>query len=165
MELDGFYWRRDWTELTRTLFNITPCYNDFEKHFAKYLDTAKDISKFAKLAEEHTKFKIEYLNHKGAISYYYPDFIAEQNLPDKTICMWIIETKGWEQENVPLKDARAEEWCVDASKLTGKHWKYLKVKYPDYMALTSNLSLMPDYTFDKLKAQLLAKHSGVKMGI
>jgi len=165
MELDGFYWRRDWTELTRTVFNITPCYNDFEKHFAKYLDTAKDISKFAKLAEEHTKFKIEYLNHKGAISYYYPDFIAEQRLPDKTICMWIIETKGWEQENVPLKDARAEEWCVDASKLTGKNWEYLKVKYVDYMSLTSNLSLLPDYTFEKLKTQLLAKHSGVKMSM
>jgi len=54
---------------------------------------------------------------------------------------------------------------VDASKLTGKNWKYLKVKYPDYMSLTSNLSLMPDYTFDKLKAQLIAKNSGVKMSI
>jgi len=39
--------------------------------------------------------------------------------------------------------------------------KYGAVTY----SLTSNLSLMPDYTFDKLKAQLIAKNSGVKMSI
>ena len=122
MELDSFYWRREWTELNRTVFNITPCYNNFEIHFAKFLDSASDIISFAKLAEEYTKFKIEYLNLKGAISYYYPDFVAEQKCSDKSTCMWLLETKGWEQENVPLKDARAEEWCLDASKLTGKTW-------------------------------------------
>lgn len=57
------------------------------------------------------------------------------------------------------------EAIISASKLTGKKWEYLKVKYPDYMSLTSNLSLLPDYTFEKLKAQLLAKHSGVKMSM
>ncbi len=32
--------------------------------------------------------------------------------------MWLIETKGWEQPDVAYKDARAIEWCKDASTLT-----------------------------------------------
>ena len=142
LELDGFYWRRDWVELDKTVFNITPCFNDFEKHFARFLDQAEDITKFAKLAETYTKFSIEYLNHKGAISYYYPDFVAAQESAEKSV-MWLIETKGWEQADVVLKDARAEQWCKDASSLTGVSWAYLKIKYQDYMILSKDLSRVP----------------------
>lgn len=165
LSLEGFYWRREWTESNNTVFNITPCYNEFEKHFAQFLDKAEDITKFAKLAEEYTKFRIEYLNHKGAISYYYPDFVAEQKMPDGSLGMWLIETKGWELPDVPLKDARAKEWCIDASKLTQIAWQYLKVKYADYMALTNNLALLPSYPFETLKAQLEAKSGGEKMAL
>lgn len=165
LALEGFYWRRAWIECNRTVFNITPCYNDFEKHFAQFLDKADDITKFAKLAEEYTKFKIEYLNHKGAISYYYPDFVAEQKLPDGSSKMWLIETKGWEQPDVPLKDARAGQWCKDASRLTQTPWQYLKVKYTDYMSLTNNLATIPSYPFETLKARLEARSGGVKMNL
>lgn len=163
LELDGFYWRRDWVECNKTVFNITPCYNDFEKHFAQFLDKADDITKFAKLAEEYTKIKIEYLNHKGAISYYYPDFVAEQKLPDGSSKMWLIETKGREQPDTPLKDARAIAWCADATRLTGVPWQYLKVNYIDYIALTNNLSQIPSYPFETLKIQLDARFGGAKM--
>jgi len=152
-ELDGFYWKRMWSELDNTIFNITPCFNDFEKHFAQFLDQAHDISKFAKLAETYTKFSIEYINHKGAIAYYYPDFVAEQRTGEKVV-MWMIETKGWEQEDVPLKDARAERWCEDASRLTKTTWKYVKVKYFDYMALSKDLSKMPADLFEEFIARL-----------
>ncbi len=81
-ELDGFYWKRMWVELDNTIFNITPCFNDFEKHFAQFLDQANDITKFAKLAETYTKFSIEYINHKGAIAYYYPDFLIKIDFDD-----------------------------------------------------------------------------------
>jgi type III restriction enzyme len=165
LELDGFYWRRDWVECNRTVFNITPCYNDFEKHFARFLDKADDIMKFAKLAEEYTKFKIEYLNHKGAVSYYYPDFVGVQQLTDGSSKMWLIETKGWELPDVPLKDARAIEWCTDSSKLTGVPWQYLKISYIDYVALTNNLSQMPSYEFETLKTQLEARFGGAKMDL
>lgn len=147
-ELDGFYWKRMWVELDKTIFNITPCFNDFEKHFAQLLDKSRDITKFAKLAETYTKFSIEYINYKGAIAYYYPDFVAEQKTGEK-ITMWLIETKGWEQEDVPLKDARAERWCDDAAKLTGISWRYLKVPYIQYMSITKKLSSMPSENFDK----------------
>ena len=61
------------------------------------------------LVEEHTKFKIEYLNHKGALAFYHPDFIAEQILGGGETRMWLIETKGQEYPDVPLKDDRAIE--------------------------------------------------------
>ena len=147
-ELDGFYWKRMWVELDNTIFNITPCFNDFEKHFAQFLDHANDITKFAELAETYTKFSIEYINHKGAIAYYYPDFVAEQKVEDKTT-MWLVETKGWEQKDVPLKDARAERWCEDATKLTGVDWRYLKVPYNPYLSISRNLTSYPSATFSE----------------
>jgi len=155
MELDGFYWRRDWCELDKTVFNITPCFNDFEKHVARFLDRAGDIGRFAKLAETYTKFSIEYLNHKGAISYYYPDFVAAQTVEGGQTVMWLIETKGWEQADVPLKDARAEEWCRDSSKLTGATWRYLKVRYADYMAVTAGLTKWPATSFKEFIDKLM----------
>jgi len=162
-ELDGFYWRRDWIELNKTVFNITPCYNDFEKHFAKFLDEARDINKFAKLAESYTKFSIEYLNHKGAVAPYYPDFVAVQNHNCGEIVMWLIEPKGWAHEDVQLKDARAIEWCKDASRLTGLGWYYLKVKYSDYVALTEDLIKQPTRDFETF-IHLLREVSGVRPG-
>jgi type III restriction enzyme len=129
MEIDGFYWRRDWVELDRTVFNVTPCFNDFEKNFAIFLDKSGDITKFAKLAETYTHFSIEYLSVRGALRYYYPDFVAEQRLENGGTSMWLIETKGQEDEEVPLKDARAEEWCKNVTEITGQQWNYIKVPY------------------------------------
>jgi type III restriction enzyme len=129
MEIEGFYWRRDWVELDKTVFNVTPCFNDFEKNFATFLDKANDITKFAKLAETYTRFSIEYLSARGAIRYYYPDFVAEQKLKNGNTCMWIIETKGWEDKDVPFKDARTIEWCKAVTELTGQMWDYIKVPY------------------------------------
>lgn len=136
LELDGFYWRRDYTELDKTVFNVTPCFNDFEKHFAQFLNQCKDISRFVKLAESYTKFSIEYLNHKGAISKYYPDYIAVQKEKNGKEVYWLIETKGWEKEDVALKDKRAEEWCKDVNKLTGSQWNYIKISFDRYRKLT-----------------------------
>jgi len=153
-ETDAFFWRRDYTECNKTVFNITPCYNDFEKHFAEFLDRAEDITAFAKLAEFYTRFSIEYINHKGAIAYYYPDFIAVQKNPEGKETHWIIETKGREFEDVALKDRRAQEWCTDATRLTGKDWKYLKVSQVDYDRLTQKMTSLPGESFDELVIKL-----------
>ncbi|MCH7534875.1 MAG: hypothetical protein IH948_03880 [Bacteroidetes bacterium] len=127
IELDGFYWKRDIAEAKRTVFNYTPVYNNLEKDFALFLEKAKDINKFAALAETYTKFCITYLNRKGSQSLYYPDFVAEQELPDGSQVNWIIETKGYENENVALKDAEAENWCEKATQFTNETWNFLKV--------------------------------------
>lgn len=127
MELDGFYWKRDHVELKKTVFNYTPVYNELEKGFANFLETAKDITKFAALAETYTKFNIPYLNKKGSQGLYYPDFIAEQEIKKGENINWIIETKGYEDENVQYKDAETENWCKVATEHTGIIWKFLKV--------------------------------------
>ena len=79
--------------------------------------------------------------------------------------MWLIETKGWELPDVPLKDSRAIEWCTDASRLTEVPWQYLKISYIGYIALTNNLSQMPSYGFETLKAQIEARSGGAKMDL
>lgn len=127
MELDGFYWKRDHVQLKHTVFNYTPVYNELEKGFARFLDQATDINKFAALAETFTKFNIPYLNKKGSQGLYYPDFIAEQQLSNGKTINWIIETKGYEDENVQHKDAATENWCSDATKFTNAEWKFMKV--------------------------------------
>ena len=148
-ELEGFFWRRDYVEQDKTIFNVTPCFNDFEKHFAKFLDQAKDITRFVKLAESYTKFSIEYLNHKGAIAKYYPDFIAVQKDSKNVENYWLIETKGWEQADVVLKDARAIEWCKDVSRLTGNDWKYIKIGFDRYRKMTDVFTKYVSNTYDE----------------
>ncbi len=77
--------------------------------------------------------------------------------------MWLIETKGWEQANVPLKDARAVQWCQDASDLTGTTWRYLKVKYADYMAMTTNLGKWPAVSFSEFLEKLKRDGNGATL--
>lgn len=122
LELDGFYWKRDTAVCKRTVFNYTPVYNELEKGFAKFVDKATDVNKFSALAETYTKFSIAYMNKKGSQGLYYPDFVVEQQLKGKTV-NWIVETKGYEDENVPLKDAETEHWCKKASEHTKVEWK------------------------------------------
>ncbi len=151
MELDGFYWKRDHVQLKKTVFNYTPVYNELEKGFAKFLEHAKDVNKFAALAETFTKFNISYLNKKGSQGLYYPDFIAEQELKNGMTINWIIETKGFEDENVKYKDAETENWCSMATKHTGVQWKFLKV--PD--RFFKGLKVLPE-TFAELEEKLKA---------
>lgn len=149
IELDGFFWKRDTTECKKTVFNYTPVYNELEKEFAKFLEKSKDINKFCALAETFTRFSIYYLNMKGGQSLYYPDFVAQQQEKSGSITLWIIETKGYEDENVELKDAEAQKWCRKASEFTKTEWKFIKVpdkffrgqnkKYNDFKDMIDNL--------------------------
>jgi type III restriction enzyme len=158
MELDGFYWKRDHIELKKTIFNYTPVYNELEKGFAKFLESAEDITKFAALAETFTRFNIPYLNKKGSQGLYYPDFIAEQEIKKGKTINWIIETKGFEDENVQYKDAETENWCEIATKHTGIQWKFLKVPDRFFKGFRS----LPN-TFEELKVKLETYDKNLKV--
>lgn len=54
-------------------------------------------------------FKLDYINADGDISNYYPDFIVKL-LGSKVV---IVETKGQEDLDVPLKMERLRQWCAD----------------------------------------------------
>ena len=60
-----------------------------------------------------------------------PDFVAV----DAGGVHWLLETKGQETVDVLRKDAAAIRWCENATQLSGKEWRYLKVPQKDYEAL------------------------------
>ncbi len=125
-------------EAKKSVFNYTPCDNDFEYNFAKFLEKSIDIKAFTKLPEQFG-FCIQYTDTIANIRNYFPDFIAiaEGNTN------WIIETKGREDVEVILKDNAAINWCKSASELTKTAWKYIKVPQKEFE------QLHPD-TFEEL---------------
>lgn len=81
-----------------------------ELKFAAFLESAPDVQAFAKnyLA---VGFKLDYVKADGDLANYIPDFIARTT--DGTI--WIIETKGREELDLPQKMVRLKQWCADAT--------------------------------------------------
>jgi len=82
----------------------------FELRFAAFLEDAADVQAFAKnyLA---VGFKLDYVKANGDLSNYTPDFIVRTT--DRRI--WIVETKGREELDLPQKMARLGQWCADAT--------------------------------------------------
>ncbi|MDM7988094.1 MAG: DEAD/DEAH box helicase family protein [Smithella sp.] len=117
-------------EAKKSIFNYTPCDNDFELNFAKFLDKADDIKAFSKLPEQFG-FCIQYSDTLANIRNYYPDFIAIA----KDNINWIIETKGREDIEVRLKDNAAINWCKTATELTSENWEYIKVPQKEFEQL------------------------------
>ena len=117
-----FPWSRPTCAASRTVFNLVAADNDFEAEFARFLENAPDVARFAKLPRR-LGFKIQYLANTSNLRNYYPDFIAvgAQGIH------YLIETKGLEDPQVPFKDRAAQLWCKNATALTGVHWKYVKV--------------------------------------
>ena len=58
-------------------------------------------------------FKLDYVNADGDISNYYPDFLVK--VSDEEI--YIVETKGQADLDVPLKMARLRQWCQDINRV------------------------------------------------
>ena len=85
-------------------------YDGFELFFASFLDAACDVQSFTKnyLA---IGFKLDYVRADGDLSNYVPDFFVRST--DGTV--YIIETKGREELDIPQKMARLKQWCADAT--------------------------------------------------
>jgi type III restriction enzyme len=117
-----FPWSRQVWEGVKTVFNLVPCDNGFERDFAKFLDNAADVEAFAKLPQPFA-FSIEYTDGAMNLRSYYPDFVAV----DDHGVRWLLETKGAETDEVAHKDAAATQWCENATQLTKTQWQYLKI--------------------------------------
>jgi type III restriction enzyme len=141
----GYEWSRQVYPGLKTVFNLVVCDNEFEVDFASFLDRAFDVAAYVK-NNLHTYFSLDYQNSEGAIRYYYPDFIVRTVTGDH----WLVETKGLEDIEVERKDARATQWCRDASAMSGTAWQYVKVPYTLLQSLTAA-------TFSDLVAQIVAK--------
>jgi type III restriction enzyme len=98
---------------TKCLFNKIvgePNSGGFELRFAAFLEDAPDVRAFAKnyLA---VGFKLDYVKANGDLANYVPDFIVR----DTGGTIWLVETKGREELDLPQKMARLKQWCADAT--------------------------------------------------
>lgn len=105
--------RRPYVAASKSVFNKIvgeAVGGGFEVAFAGFLEAAPDVQAFAKnyLA---VGFKLDYVKADGDLSTYTPDFIARAT--DGTV--WVIETKGREELDVPPKMTRLRQWCEDAT--------------------------------------------------
>ena len=94
----------------KSLFTKMVGDSKLELDFAAALDGYDDIISWAKNMMS-TGFRIEYQATAGGIANYYPDFLVKRTESD----IWVIETKGLEDTDVPRKWRRLVQWCDDAT--------------------------------------------------
>ena len=97
----------------KSVFNRITGDSHFELEFAAFLENCPDVVSHAK-NYPGMHFKLDYINADGDISNYYPDFLVK--LTDGRII--VVETKGREDLDVPLKMQRLSQWCEDVNNLS-----------------------------------------------
>jgi type III restriction enzyme len=126
---------------TKSIFNRVvgePNSGGFELRFAAFLEEAPDVQAFARnyLA---VGFRLDYVKANGDLANYTPDFIVrtldprssgresapsetgKQSEPTHVGCyssgetIWLVETKGRAELDLPQKMARLKQWCADAT--------------------------------------------------
>ena len=122
----------------------------FELSFAAFLEAAKDVAAFAKnyLA---VGFKLDYVKADGDLSMYTPDFIVRTT--DGTV--WIVETKGRQELDLPQKMARLKQWCADATSAedNGQRYNFVFVDQPGFVKHQPNTFATLASSFTEYKSQ------------
>ena len=95
----------------KSVFNKIIGDSHLELMFAKFLDECEDVVSYVKNYFA-VNFRLDYVNASGDISNYYPDFIVKKSNKE----IFIVETKGLEDLDVPLKMERLKQWCADINK-------------------------------------------------
>jgi type III restriction enzyme len=145
----AFVWGKQVCAGAKTVFNLVPVDSGLEADLVAYLDAAPDVAAYAKNTNK-VGLTIDYQSQKGHFRLYQPDFVVR--LTDDSY--WLVETKGLEDLEVARKDARARQWCADASELTAsterpQRWQYVKVLEETFRARHSK-------RFDELAAHARA---------
>ncbi len=96
----------------KSIFNKIIGDSNFELLFAGFLESCDDVISYAKNYMA-VSFKLDYVKANGDISNYYPDFLVK--VSDKEI--FIAETKGQADLDVPLKMERLRQWCEDINRV------------------------------------------------
>lgn len=115
----------------KSVFNRIVGDSNFELEFSAFLEKCDDIISFAKNFQnkEANALRIEYKNSEGFIATYYPDFFVK--VDDKQV--YIIETKGREDEDDKIKFERLQKWCEDVNERQTKVvYKALYVQQEDW---------------------------------
>ncbi|WP_247215633.1 DEAD/DEAH box helicase family protein [Synechococcus sp. C9] len=124
--------RRPALEAAKTLFNLVPCNRELEVAVAKFCDRAPDVVAFAKNAGPQC-LRIDYLANGDRLAFYTPDFFI------RTIDghYYLVETKGREDRDVPLKAKAAIAWCKSASTEIAQ-WHYLYIPQGVFERMTGD---------------------------
>ena len=115
----------------KSVFNKIVGDSNFELEFSAFLEKCDDIISFAKNFQnkEASALRIEYKNSEGFIATYYPDFFVK--VDDKQV--YIIETKGREEDDDKIKFERLMKWCEDVNARQSRVvYKALYIKQEDY---------------------------------
>ncbi len=99
----------------KSIFNKIIGDSHFELLFANFLENCDDVISYAKNYMA-VHFKLDYVNADGDISNYYPDFFVKMSNKE----IYIVETKGQVDLDVPLKIARLKQWCEDINQAQSK---------------------------------------------
>jgi type III restriction enzyme len=99
----------------KSVFNKIVGDSHLELLFASFLEKCDDIISYTKNYFA-VNFRIDYVNADGNISNYYPDFIVKTSPKE----IYIVETKGQEDLDVPLKMERLKKWCEDINATQNK---------------------------------------------
>lgn len=113
----------------KSVFNKVIGDSHLELEFAKFLeDRCDDIVSYTKNYFA-VHFRLDYRNADGDISNYYPDFIVKVSAKS----IYVVETKGREGIDDPLKIARLKQWCEDINSIQNEiHYGWLYVKQDDF---------------------------------
>jgi len=126
-EVEPFIWSRLVYPANKCIFNYTPCENNLELDFCKFLEKAEDVISFTKIVSK-IGFFIEYKSSEGGLRVYYPDFIVKTSLNE----YFLIELKGLEDVDVEYKDQRAKLWCEDVQRLTKENWSFVRINQEEF---------------------------------
>ncbi len=118
----------------RTPFNLVPCQLEHEVALREFLDHAPEVAAFCKNAGPQA-LRIDYMTSAGRLALYTPDFLIR--LKDGTSVL--LEAKGREDKEVPLKARAAVAWC-EAAVSGGAKWEYTYVPQGTFQH-TSSASL------------------------
>jgi type III restriction enzyme len=108
----------------KSLFNRIIGDSSFELQFAAFLEKCDDVISHSKIYLA-VGYKLDYVNSDGDISTYYPDFLVKMTDTE----FFVVETKGQEDFDVPLKMQRLRQWCEDINR--AQHDKKYDFVYVD----------------------------------
>ncbi len=94
----------------KSVFNKIVGDSVLELRFSQFLERVPDVISYAKNYTQ-LNFKIDYIDAKGNIANYIPDFLVK--ISDKKT--FVVETKGLEDLDDPLKIKRLRQWCADVN--------------------------------------------------
>jgi type III restriction enzyme len=116
-----------------------------ELKFASFLDSCPDVISFGKNYFA-VNFKLDYLNADGNISYYYPDFLVKVKPKSSKEECYVVETKGREDLDDPIKLKRLKQWCVDVNAIPGAKqiWSFLYVTEEEFQKYRDGLKTFED---------------------